>query len=161
MRRRLPKITGTMGAEQIPPHDAETGQRRAKRARVLLSAVLRTGLGDTQVRLRDMSSTGALIESGKPMPVGSEVIFIRGATAVPARVAWAGHGKLGIEFAEPIDEAELLVHIGRRPPPPPPPEPVVLPPQRPMPPPPSAEDWKPVRVWDAKTASWRNRGDAG
>lgn len=149
-----------MGAEGTLPPETDTGQRGAKRARVLLSAVLRTGLGDTPVRLRDMSSTGALIETGKALPVGTEVLFIRGATMVPARIAWAGPGKLGIQFAEPIDEAELLVHIGRRPPPPPAPEPVVLPPQRPVPPPPSAADWKPVRVWDAKSGSWRNRGEA-
>ena len=108
----------------------EAGQRREKRARVLLTAKLRTAFGEEDVRLRDLSRKGALIECPNPPSRDSEVVFSRGSTVVPARVAWSAGTRCGLEFLEMIDEAEVLVHVGRpavpkaetpifRPPPPP------------------------------------------
>ena len=91
------------------------GQRRVKRARVLLSARIRTAEGDYDARLRDLSSKGALIECGVPAKAGDTVVFLRGAIGVPSRVAWATGNRLGLEFDQPIDENEVLVQIGRRP----------------------------------------------
>lgn len=89
-----------------------TGQRSAKRNRVLLSAKLRTATGEVDARLRDLSRKGALVECGAPIKVGDEVIFARGATVVPARIAWAGGNRVGLEFLRMIDESELLVQLG-------------------------------------------------
>jgi hypothetical protein len=90
------------------------GQRQAKRARVLLAARLRTeDGGDIDARLRDLSQKGALVECRQPLPVGSEVVFTRGNTVVPARVAWANGGRIGLEFLRNIDESEVLVQLGR------------------------------------------------
>jgi hypothetical protein len=103
-----------MGVENFP--NAGAGSKRtAKRARVLLACKLQTAFGEVDARLRDLSRKGALIECGQVPPVGSEVVFMRGATIVPARVAWAGEGRLGLEFHHMIDEHEVLVHISRRP----------------------------------------------
>ena len=66
------------------------GKRQAKRARVLLAAKLQTATGEIDARLRDLSRKGALVECQTVPPVGTEVIFIRGPTSVPARVAWTG-----------------------------------------------------------------------
>jgi hypothetical protein len=102
-----------MGVENFP--NASAGSKRsAKRARVLLAARLQTPFGEIDARLRDLSRKGALIECAQVPPVGSEVVFIRGATIVPARVAWAGEGRVGLEFHYMIDEQEVLVHITRR-----------------------------------------------
>ena len=101
-----------MGAEQIPI-DADAGNRRAKRARVLLSGVLKTATSEIPAILRDLSSSGALVDCRKPIAVGTDVTFVRGETEVPAKVAWAGTGRLGLQFAEPIDETELLIQISR------------------------------------------------
>jgi len=101
-----------MGAENFVNASAE-GKRSAKRARVLLSAKLRTSFGEVDARLRDLSRKGALVECAQVPPVGSEVVFIRGNTNVPARVAWTAKGRVGLEFEHMIDEHELLVHIGR------------------------------------------------
>ena len=90
------------------------GARTARRARVLLSAKLRTPAGIISARLRDVSRKGALIECAVPPPLGTEVTFERGTTKVPARVAWSAHGRAGLQFHSMIDESELLVHIGRR-----------------------------------------------
>jgi hypothetical protein len=103
-----------MGAETFP--NAQAGsQRSTKRARVLLACRLQTAFGEVDARLRDLSRQGALVECATVPPVGSEVVFARGATVVPARVAWAGADRVGLEFHYMIDEQEVLVHIARRP----------------------------------------------
>jgi hypothetical protein len=94
---------------------AVVGNRKAKRARVLLAAKLRTPAGEIDCRLRDLSRKGALVECAVVPPVGSEVVFHLGATNVPARVAWAGSDRVGLEFAYMIDENEVLVQLKRTP----------------------------------------------
>ena len=90
------------------------GKRSAKRARVLLAAKLRTGGGyDIDVRLRDLSPRGALVEGKALPPQGTETVFSRGSITVPARVAWTGEGRAGLEFAFPVDESEVLVQLKR------------------------------------------------
>ena len=90
------------------------GKRSAKRARVLLAAKLRTGGGgEIDVRLRDLSQKGALVEGQSLPPQGTEAVFHRGSITVPARVAWIGEGRAGLEFAYPIDETEVLVQLKR------------------------------------------------
>ncbi len=102
-----------MGVENFG-QAAKGGQRQAKRARVLLAARLRTGTGgDVEARLRDLSQKGALVECREYLEVGSDVVFTRGATVVPARVAWASGGRVGLEFLRVIDASEVLVQLGR------------------------------------------------
>jgi hypothetical protein len=91
------------------------GKRSGKRARVLLAARLETETGELEARLRDLSQKGALVECLEVPPVGSEVVFVRGATRVPARVAWAAADRIGLEFHHEIDENEVLVQLGRKP----------------------------------------------
>jgi hypothetical protein len=104
-----------MGVENFA--NASTGKRSAKRARVLLAAKLETDSGEIDARLRDLSRKGALVECLQVPRAGSEVVFVRGATRVPARVAWAGPDRVGLEFHHMIDEQEVLVQLGKRPPP--------------------------------------------
>lgn len=92
---------------------SDVGKRSAKRARVLLAVKIRTEGGEVDARLRDLSQKGALIECAHPLAVDEEVVFSRGATVVPARVAWTGAGKVGLEFRRMIDESEVLVQLGR------------------------------------------------
>ena len=103
-----------MGVENIPDMTA-SGKRSAKRNRVLLAARVRTSAGEVDARLRDLSRQGALIECAYPLQVGEEVVFTRGATIVPARVAWAGGDRVGLEFLRLIDESEVLIQLGRGP----------------------------------------------
>ena len=99
-----------MGAENFV--ESSAGKRQAKRARVLLAVTLKTAFGDIEGRLRDLSRKGALVECTAIPPVGAEVQFVRGSTAVPARVAWTGGNRVGLEFAFMIDEHEVLVQLG-------------------------------------------------
>ena len=89
----------------------ETERRSRRRSRVLLSAILETPAGNAFVKLRDFSCTGAQIESDMIFPVGSELVMCRGEARIPGRVVWATETRFGFEFLDPIDEAELLVHI--------------------------------------------------
>ncbi len=104
-----------MGVENFPGTAgvAKGGQRSAKRNRVLLAAKLRTRAGEVDARLRDLSQKGALVECGQPLSVGDDVVFVRGSTIVPARVAWTGGERIGLEFDRMIDESEVLVQLGR------------------------------------------------
>lgn len=100
-----------MGAE--PFESVEAGQRASKRARVLLAAKLHTPNGVSDARLRDLSRHGALIESPAIVKAGLKVTFERGASRVAATVAWATGIRIGLQFEHPIDESELLIHIGK------------------------------------------------
>ena len=101
-----------MGVENFQSKAAE-GKRSAKRARVLLAAKLQTKYGEIEARLRDLSRQGALVECLEVPAVGTEVVFVRGKISVPARVAWAGNDRIGLEFLYAIDEHEVLVQLGR------------------------------------------------
>jgi hypothetical protein len=93
---------------------ADGSNRRIRaRRRVLLSATLETPKGELQVRLRNLSSTGALIEMAHPPEVGTLVTLRRGRTIAPGTVRWATSVSIGLEFIRPIQESEVLVHIGR------------------------------------------------
>jgi hypothetical protein len=101
-----------MGVENFVNAPATTtGKRMTKRNRVLLAARLQTPFGEVEARLRDLSRKGALVECAKVPPVGSEVVFMRGTTVVPARVAWTGAQRVGLEFLYMIDEHEVLVQL--------------------------------------------------
>lgn len=101
-----------MGAESFVDAPNE-GKRKTRRARVLLAVKLKTEEGEIDGRLRDLSRKGALVECSTVPPAGSEVLFTRGTTSVPARVAWTGGNRVGLEFAFMIDESEVLVQLGR------------------------------------------------
>ena len=101
-----------MGAESFVDAPNE-GKRKTRRARVLLAVKIGTEFGEVEGRLRDLSRKGALVECSTIPPVGSEVLFTRGTTSVPARVAWTGGNRVGLEFAFMIDESEVLVQLGR------------------------------------------------
>lgn len=102
-----------MGAETFA--NSHAGKRSAKRARVLLAAKLRTSWGEVDAKLRDLSQKGALVECKELLEVESEVVFSRGKTVVPARVAWVSGSRVGLEFLHPIDESEVLIQLGRAP----------------------------------------------
>lgn len=92
-----------------------TGNRQAKRARVLLAAKLETPHGEIDARLRDLSRKGALVECSPVPPVDTQVVFRRGPISVPARVAWSAAGRVGLEFHYMIDENDVLVQMKRSP----------------------------------------------
>ena len=101
-----------MGAENFAKV-MQQGKRSAARARVLLTAKLRTPFGNIEARLRDLSRNGALLECNDSLALDCEVVFSRGDTTVPARVAWVSGKRVGLEFLRPIDESEVLIQRTR------------------------------------------------
>jgi hypothetical protein len=85
--------------------------RRAQRSNVLLAASIEASGTSLPVKLRNLSTEGALIE-GDDLPVeGSEVVFKRNELSVNSRVAWV-HGKhAGVAFRRPIAQEDVLRNI--------------------------------------------------
>ena len=63
---------------------------------------------EEEVRLRNISVTGALIECRRPLTPGLQVrINIVGVGPVTGVVKWAGNGKAGLQFEHEFDLARL------------------------------------------------------
>jgi hypothetical protein len=82
--------------------------RKGKRSRVLFKAIIRHRGRESEARVRDLSSLGALIEIDNPPPLGTNVLFVRGSIAAVARIAWAGGDRAGLEFEHPVNQKEML-----------------------------------------------------
>ena len=100
------------------PHGAmdessKTQNRRNKRSLVLIAAKIKLKQGELDARLRNLSCNGALLEADVPPAEGTEVVFERGETIAPARVAWVSGTRFGVQFDRPIEECEVLIHIGK------------------------------------------------
>jgi PilZ domain len=85
--------------------------RRSRRSNVLLAASIETSGASLPVKLRNLSTEGALVE-GDDLPLeGSEVLFKRNDLSVNSRVAWV-HGKhAGVAFRGPIAQEDVLRNI--------------------------------------------------
>jgi len=94
----------------------DSSRRRAKRSLVLLAAKVRGSHGEINVRLRNLSQTGALLETSaeKIPPCGANAVFERGSTIVASKVAWVNGTRFGVQFNDPIEESEVLVHVGKQ-----------------------------------------------
>ena len=85
--------------------------RRSRRSNVLLSASVELSGLSFPVKLRNLSSEGALIE-GDRLPVeGAEVLFRKAELGVAGRIAWVEGKRAGLAFAEPLHPEAVLRHI--------------------------------------------------
>jgi hypothetical protein len=88
--------------------------RSQPRSNVFLDAVLVVGSAARPVRLRNLSSRGALIE-GASLPVeGSRVRVLRGELSAEADIAWQEQGLAGLRFASEIDVERWVRRVGHR-----------------------------------------------
>jgi hypothetical protein len=85
--------------------------RRSRRSNVLLAATVETSRGDVRVRLRNLSSDGALIEGDELPPKGEEILFRRNDISVPGRIAWIHDGHAGISFDRQLDPDVVLRNV--------------------------------------------------
>jgi hypothetical protein len=85
--------------------------RHSRRSNVLLAASIETSGASISVKLRNLSTEGALIE-GDGLPVeGSEVLFKRNQLSVRSRVAWVAGNQAGVAFNTPIAQEDVLRNI--------------------------------------------------
>ena len=88
------------------PEDEGASQRTRSRDSLFLIAQMRVG-GDAttqDVRVRNLSEGGLMVEVAKPLPLGTEITLeVRGLGEVKGSVAWYAEGRAGVALATPID----------------------------------------------------------
>ena len=99
---------------------------RSKRRRTMLTAHVEVGGSQIDARVRNLSQTGALIETKAGLKIGMPVLLRRAGAEVAAVVARVQQGAAGLCFEEPLDESTFqLLATGKSAPksiPPMPPE---------------------------------------
>lgn len=92
------------------------GQRSRKRDSLFLAARLSVEGGRaSDIRVRNLSEGGLMIDSAPPMDIGTPVaIEFRSVGAVPGKVAWYIEGRAGIAFDSPVDPASVRKPVGVR-----------------------------------------------
>ena len=91
--------------------DGQPEDRRSPRFSVLLVARLVTTWGERIVKLRNISATGAMIEGDRIPPAGTDILLRRGALELFATIMWTRDKQAGLEFEEPLTEAELWMEV--------------------------------------------------
>jgi hypothetical protein len=90
---------------------SKTQNRQSRRSNVLMTASIETAGSSTEVRMRNLSADGALIE-GDSLPIeGSQVLFRRNELAVRGNVAWVKGKRAGVAFDTKLDPETVLRHI--------------------------------------------------
>ena len=88
-----------------------TQNRRSRRSNVLLAASIEAFGKAIPVKLRNLSTEGALIE-GKNLPLeGAAVVFKRNDLAVDSRVVWVHGDQAGVAFNNSIACEDVLRNI--------------------------------------------------
>ena len=77
--------------------------RDAARKRVLMQATIISVAGPQQTFLKDLTASGARIQSEHPLQEGWDVVFKRGDDFRAARVAWTKKDEAGLQFYREID----------------------------------------------------------
>lgn len=88
--------------------------RREQRTSLFVMATIYSAAGSAPVKIRDMSSRGALIEGAVIPPAGTEVRICRGSLSVISQVAWSKEGRAGLLFGSTVSVSDWLPG-GRRP----------------------------------------------
>lgn len=87
-------------------------KRAPKRSRVFLSADYDSGSGPVEARIRDISTSGALLESAVAPAAGSDVQVTCGGAHMSGHVVWVENGWFGVEFNEPLQMDALVDAAG-------------------------------------------------
>ena len=89
----------------------QTQNRRSRRSNVLLAATIEAFGNAIVVKLRNLSTEGALIE-GKNLPLeGAKVVFKRNELSVDSHIAWVLGDQAGVAFTRAIPCEDVLRNI--------------------------------------------------
>jgi diguanylate cyclase (GGDEF)-like protein len=84
------------------------GFSRPPRHKLLRNGLLEYGGESLQVRLRNISGDGAMVECERPLPDDAEVVLdLEEAGRIPALVRWCQRGQAGLRFAQPFELRKL------------------------------------------------------
>jgi hypothetical protein len=90
----------------------DANNRTKPRSNVFLSAVIYVGVVSLPVRVRNLSSHGALLDGGSLPPAGARVRLVRGDFSAEGEVAWQTGGQAGLRFAGEINVNEWVKGVG-------------------------------------------------
>ncbi len=83
---------------------------RAERRRLIRAGQITARAASEVVRLRNISCTGAMVETSLPLHIGEVVSLEIGLlNALDADVRWIKDGRAGLKFMQPIDLEEILL----------------------------------------------------
>jgi hypothetical protein len=85
--------------------------RRQRRSNVLLTAVIELSGRALDVKLRNLSAEGALIEADCLPVEGSEISFRRGELIAPGKIVWVSNKRAGVQFHDRLTPEALLRHV--------------------------------------------------
>jgi hypothetical protein len=106
--RSFPDMEFATAQAQGAPKSAAAESRRAKRHPLIWSGVLHHDFESTPVRLRNISATGAMVETTAMIAVGSEPLLQLGEdVSVSTRVEWAVGDQIGLSFLSYFDMQQL------------------------------------------------------
>jgi hypothetical protein len=102
--RSFPELEFDSAAKE----NAVSDSRRAPRHPMIWSGVLHHDFESTTVRVRNISATGAMIETDAPVRVGAEpTLELSRAATISCTVAWAVGDQVGLRFDAPFDMSLL------------------------------------------------------
>jgi hypothetical protein len=96
---------------QVMNESSVAQNRRSRRANVLLAATIEAARGELSVRLRNLSSDGALIEADELPEKGEQVLFRRNEISAKGRVAWVLDRHAGLAFDKKLDPEVVLRNV--------------------------------------------------
>jgi hypothetical protein len=106
--RSFPEIQHFDGPEPEAKNGAADELRRASRHPLIWSGVLHHDYQSTTVRVRNISATGAMIETTAPVRVGAEPLLELGdAISLSATVEWGVGDQVGVRFHSMFDMSQL------------------------------------------------------
>lgn len=86
----------------------ENEAQREPRTNVFVMAAIYSDAGSAPVKVRNVSSGGALIEGAVVPPPGSQVRLCRGSNSITSKVAWSEAGRAGLRFESAVSVSDWL-----------------------------------------------------
>lgn len=107
--RSFPDVEFEAGASSTNESEVSNGEfRKGARHPLIWSGNLHHDFESHPVRLRNISSTGAMIECPVTLRVGAEPLLeLGGGVELPSKVTWAVGDAAGLQFAQEFDLAQL------------------------------------------------------
>lgn len=87
--------------------------RSDPRNHLFVAATLYSDAGSAPVRIRNMSQSGALIETSAVPDQGAAIMLKRGSLQASGQIIWKVEGKAGIAFSTRVSVADWLSRQGR------------------------------------------------
>lgn len=92
--------------------ESKSENRSEGRSNVFLTAALETAAGSAPVRIRNLSSVGALVDGASLPPLGAKVRLLRGRLRADGEIVWQDKANCGIRFDHAITVMEWVQRPG-------------------------------------------------